>query len=108
MKKILAFLLAFLCAFGLIGCGQKAGPETDKAEVETVEGADAYKIGVIVYNLSDEEVLAFRSYLEDYIAEEAPSGESFSRIISFTPTLELKESMVAYNKYMRNNYEKTF
>ncbi len=72
MKKILAFILMFLCAFGLIGCSQKAGPEPDKAEVETVEGADAYKIGVIVYNLSDEEVLAFRSYLEDYIAEVFP------------------------------------
>ena len=72
MKKILAFILVFLCAFGLFGCSQKAGPESGKAEVETVEGADAYKIGVIVYNLSDEEVLAFRSYLEDYIAEVFP------------------------------------
>jgi len=76
MKKILAFLLALVCAFGLIACNQNGNPDSGKAEVESVEGADAYKIGVIVYNLSDEEVLGFRSYLEDYIAEVFP-GISF-------------------------------
>ena len=72
MKRVLALLLAFVCVFGLIACNRNGNPDSGKAEVEAVEGADAYKIGVIVYNLSDEEVLGFRSYLEDYIAEVFP------------------------------------
>lgn len=73
MKKIITILLAAVCILALATCGQQgASPGADTAETVSVEGADSYKIGVIVYDITDEEVLAFRQYLEDYIEEVFP------------------------------------
>lgn len=86
---------------------KKYGDEWINKKIAVIDAETAYELMPDNSNLAAE-LNEARANMDDYIAEEAPSGESFSRIISFTPTLELKESMAAYNKYMRNNYEKTF
>jgi len=76
MKKILALLISIICIISLAACSGQGKTEDNTAETVSVEGADAYKIGVIVYNNTDEEVIAFQRYLEDYIAKVFP-GISF-------------------------------
>ena len=56
MKKILAITLAILLILGLAGCRNSSSEQ------------EIHKIGVIVYNLGDEEVIDFREYLQGYIA----------------------------------------
>ena len=58
MKKLIAMLLALALAAGLCAC---AAPSAGEAPVK-------HKIGVAVYDLSDSQVMAFREYLENYIA----------------------------------------
>ena len=55
MKKLIAILLAAVMIFALASCEMK-DPAVEK-----------HKIGVIVYDLADEQVLAFKDYLENYI-----------------------------------------
>ena len=60
MKKLILILLAAALCLGIAACGSAAGnAEPDK---ETV-----HQIGVIVYNLGDEEVIGIREYLQGYI-----------------------------------------
>ena len=68
--------MALLCVFGLLACESSNQSELATEEVAQVEGADSHKIAVLVYNITDEEVISFRDYLEDYIAEVYP-GISF-------------------------------
>ncbi len=51
-----------LMCLGAAACGQTAAP----AESQTAE-KEVHQIGVIVYNLGDEEVVGFREYLVGYI-----------------------------------------
>ena len=62
MKKLTALFLALLMCLGAAACGQTAAP----AESQTAE-KEVHQIGVIVYNLGDEEVVGFREYLVGYI-----------------------------------------
>ncbi|MBR6115434.1 MAG: hypothetical protein IKQ10_09745 [Oscillospiraceae bacterium] len=58
MKKLIALLLAVVLLLSLAACSSAGGQkEADKV----------HKIGVIVYNLGDEEVIGFREYLQGYI-----------------------------------------
>lgn len=61
MKKLTALVLALLLTFYTASCGQTQPepPEQSKGPV--------HKIGVIVYNTADEEVIGFREYLQGYI-----------------------------------------
>ncbi len=61
MKKSIALILAMVLCLGLCACGAKqpAAPQ------HTTE--PQHKIGVIVYNTGDEEVISFREYLQGYI-----------------------------------------
>ena len=62
MKKLLVILLTLALCLGAAGCGssgQQAGASQQAATI--------HKIGVIVYNLGDEEVIGFRKYLQGYI-----------------------------------------
>ena len=61
-KRILALLLALTLILGLASC---ATSQTNDAASDYPE----VKIGVLVYSLSDEEVISFREYLESYIAD---------------------------------------
>ena len=66
MKKILALCLILAFCLGLTACGgkQESRPgETHPAPTDTT----LHKIGVIVYNTGDEEVIGFREYLQGYI-----------------------------------------
>lgn len=56
MKKILALSLALFMLLGLIACSDESGGSEE-----------VHKIGVIVYNLGDEEVIGIREYLQGYI-----------------------------------------
>lgn len=63
MKKLIKTicLLALLAALGtMMACAS--------TEEEAQETTQVHKIGVVVYNLKDEQVQAFREYLENYIA----------------------------------------
>lgn len=76
-------MLALMASLVLTGCGQKpqekpqqteekketepAKTETEPAKEET-KAPEKVKIGVVIYNENDPEVMAFRHYYEDYIA----------------------------------------
>ena len=59
MKKVTAALLALALCLGLAACGA--------SKTEPATPAPAHKIGVIVYNTGDNEVIGFRDYLKGYI-----------------------------------------
>ncbi len=56
MKKRIALILALLLCVGVTACAL-GGAQEEKV----------HQIGVIVYNLGDEEVISFREYLQGYI-----------------------------------------
>ena len=58
MKKSIALLLALALCLGLCACGTQSSGQTQ---------TQAHKIGVIVYNTGDNEVIGFRDYLQGYI-----------------------------------------
>ena len=63
MKKSIALLLALLLCLSCAACGGSSVPgNTASGESEGV-----HKLGVIVYNTGDEEVIGFREYLQGYI-----------------------------------------
>ncbi len=61
MKKLIALALALTLCLGLSACGAQQSEEP-RHTAEPV-----HKIGVIVYNTGDEEVISFREYLQGYI-----------------------------------------
>ena len=63
MKRIMALLLALALCVGLAGCSGQDGDTTAQTDGEV------HKIGVIVYNTADEEVIGFREYLKGYIED---------------------------------------
>lgn len=60
LKKMCAVAMAVLLTMGLFGCGTQ-----EKADQTT----EHHKIGVIVYDINDNEVQMFREYYERYIAD---------------------------------------
>ena len=64
LKKITVLLLALILVSAMTSCAKKQ------------EEQHIHKIGVVVYDLKDEQVQAFREYLEGYI------GENFSDAVS--------------------------
>ena len=60
-KKLIALALVLALALGLAACGS-AQPAAPRYTQEPV-----HKIGVIVYNTGDDEVIGFREYLQGYI-----------------------------------------
>lgn len=61
-KGLLSGILVFALCISMAGC---AGPFGSDEKVET----EVHKIGVIVYNTADEEVIGFREYLQGYIED---------------------------------------
>lgn len=66
VKKWICAICVLVMAFVMVSCGM------DTAKEETKE---KHKIGVLVYNIGDEEVQAFKGYLDNYIASCFPDVE---------------------------------
>ena len=61
MKKLTALLLALILILCTASCGSSGTDNT------TQKDKTVHRIGVIVYNTADEEVIGFREYLQGYI-----------------------------------------
>ena len=68
-RHIFVWLITLMFSAVLAGCGGVSQEET---------GADGqmHKLGVLVYNLADEEVMSFRSYLEKPCPDARDPGNS--------------------------------
>ena len=64
MKRILALMLVLILCAAMAGCSKPAQEAAAPAE-ET----GMHRIGVIVYDTADEEMLGFREYLQGYIED---------------------------------------
>lgn len=78
MKKVAAFLLATSMCLGLTACGGGTAPSgvetpsTNSPAVEntgSVEPKDTIKIGIEIYDPTDQEFLALKNYCDNYLAE---------------------------------------
>lgn len=68
MKKMTAFFLAVLMILSLASCGTKENQSQGGSGNQAAE-KEKHTIGVLVYNHADDEVIAFRRYLVNYIAD---------------------------------------
>ena len=71
MKKLLSLILILALCLTLAACaggGEKPDTPSKPAPTDTT----LHKIGVIVYNTGDEEVIGFREYLQGYIESNFP------------------------------------
>ncbi|MGN0337954.1 MAG: sugar ABC transporter substrate-binding protein [Lachnospiraceae bacterium] len=117
MKKKLTGLLSLAVAgvltFGMLtGCGSDTGTTTSDAETKTEDTADAgsetkgedtgktVKIGVLVADVSGEEALGFRSYYENYIAD------NYNVEFAYTDALaSAEDEKAAIEKFAAQGYE---
>lgn len=72
MKKIISLVLTICLACGLAACGNNAGAGENSdaggsVQEEASKEAFVHKIGVLVYNRTDDEVISFKEYLESYV-----------------------------------------
>ncbi len=94
MKRIVSVLLAaVMTVFCMGGCANSSSgtdKNTDSAEKsaeasqnqseenpQTADGTEIHKIGVAVYDVTDDEVITFRDYLQGYIQECFPDVEFY-------------------------------
>ena len=63
MKKLTALILALALCLSLAACASSQTPTTGTPDTQL------HKLGVIVYNTGDEEVIGFREYLQGYIED---------------------------------------
>ena len=68
MKKIMLFTAVLVMVVLMAACS--AEQEQKQDEQEPAADKAAHTIAVLVYNYSDDEVSAFRKYLQDYIGKE--------------------------------------
>ena len=68
MKKMIALFLAVILVLGLASCGTKEKPAEGSSGNQVTE-LEKHTIGVLVYNQTDDEVIAFKRYLVNYIAD---------------------------------------
>lgn len=87
MKRIISMLIAaIMIVLCTGGCGNSSSGISDKADVSgnqkgeaagMTDGSTVHKIGVAVYDVMDDEVIAFREYLKGYIEECFPEVEFY-------------------------------
>lgn len=80
MKRFLSTILSIVMAIMMLAT-VSASAETEAPEI---------KIGVAVYNLTDAEVVAFRSYYEDYLAPE------FGVTLIYSESIEDHETEISF------------
>ncbi len=68
MKKMIALFLVVILVLGLASCGTKDNPAEGSSGNQVTE-LEKHTIGVLVYNQTDDEVIAFKRYLVNYIAD---------------------------------------
>lgn len=105
MLLIFVLVCGLLSACGSGGSGKdnKTPDATDSAQIETTASAEepgadqseqasseTHKIGVLVYDIADEEVMAFRHYLEGYIAQVFPDVQFLYSQSIMSPEAELE------------------
>lgn len=66
MKKIISLVLTICLACGLAACGSSSNI-SENTDQNTSGQTGMHQIGVLVYDRTDEEVIAFKDYLENYI-----------------------------------------
>lgn len=77
-KKIVTSLFVVMLALAvLVGCGSK-----DSNAGESIDEMDTVKIGVLVYDSTDSEVVAFKNYYTEYIQESFPVEFVYSDTIN--------------------------
>lgn len=107
--KLLGVAVAGILTFGMLtGCGSD-GEKTDSTASQTEDSAQTddnadegktVKIGVLVADVSGEEALGFRSYYENYIAD------NYNVEFSYTDALESAEAeKAAIEKFAAQGYE---
>jgi len=67
LKRLFSVLLTVLVVFGIVSCASNAQKDEE----------EKHKIGVAVYDVTDDEVIAFRDYLTGYIQECFPEVEFY-------------------------------
>lgn len=88
MKKMLSRALSLVMAgslvFSMTACGGSADSSTAEsaAATETASVEEGHKIGVVVYDVNDNEVQMFRQYFERYLAESFPVEFVYSASVS--------------------------
>ena len=72
MKKILALVLALAMVFALCACGQQAAPAPAASaapaasEAPAAAGPKTYKVGVAIYQFTDNFMTLYRNEIVDY------------------------------------------
>lgn len=83
MKKLKILFVTSLCLIlaltTLTGCGSSSDESSAKKGIDDM---DTVKIGVLVYDSTDSEVIAFKKYYQDYIAKNYPVEFVYSDTIS--------------------------
>ena len=113
MKKMVSLgLVAAISLTMLVGCGNSketadntasdntANDTSDTSVKEETKTAENAKIGVLVQDVSGEEALGFRTYYEDYVANQYG--------VTFTYTDELKDAASeksAIEKFASQGYQ---
>lgn len=74
LRKTISLWLAIVIVFSFAACSRPVqtdsaqGAEYNKTDETIITGVKKHKIGVLVYSITDDEVISFRKYLEEYIA----------------------------------------
>ena len=77
MKKFLAVVLSAIMVLSLVACGNKAAATT-----ETAEGGNTYKVGVAIYQFTDNFMTLYRNEIESYFKEiEKETGDKYELTI---------------------------
>lgn len=88
-KRLLALGLAVVMIFSMAGCGSNqtgTGEQSTAVQssdnVQDVEAAQVHKIGVAVYSTTDDEVMMFRDYYENYLSGSFQTEFYYSQMIT--------------------------
>ena len=79
MKKLLTILLAALMVFSLAGCTSSGNNAAEGGD----EGAKTYKIGVSIYEYTDNFMTTYRNHIQEYFdAINAKGGDQFEVVFA--------------------------